>query len=129
MKQVIWLQNILALIEELGSKGFLLDTILIILYNNNIKYFILFLFFPGDMSQARHIPHPMGNNIEGRIMMEINELVNLALNSGVAIVVIIFFMYRDIKFMSQLQTTLTALVDTVNALKDVVEDEKAKKGK
>lgn len=62
-------------------------------------------------------------------MMEINELVNLALNSGVAIVVIIFFMYRDIKFMSQLQTTLTALVDTVNALKDVVEDERSKKGK
>lgn len=63
-------------------------------------------------------------------MMEINELVNLALNSGVAIVVIIFFMYRDIKFMSQLQTTLTALVDTVNALKDVVADEKdTKKGK
>lgn len=62
--------------------------------------------------------------------MEINELVNLALNSGVAIVVIIFFMYRDIKFMSQLQTTLTALVDTVNALKDVVNDEKeVKKGK
>ncbi len=62
--------------------------------------------------------------------MEINELVNLALNSGVAIVVIIFFMYRDIKFMSQLQTTLTALVDTVNALKDVVADEKdTKKGK
>lgn len=62
--------------------------------------------------------------------MEINELVNLALNSGVAIVVIIFFMYRDIKFMSQLQTTLTALVDTVNALKDVVADEKdVKKGK
>lgn len=60
--------------------------------------------------------------------MEINELVNLALNSGVAIVVIIFFMYRDIKFMSQLQTTLTALVDTVNALKDVVEDERSKKG-
>lgn len=81
------------------------------------------------MSQARHIPHPMGNNIEGRIRMEINELVNLALNSGVAIVVIIFFMYRDIKFMSQLQTTLTALVDTVNALKDVVEDERSKKGK
>ena len=82
------------------------------------------------MSQARHIPHPMGNNIEGRKRMEINELVNLALNSGVAIVVIIFFMYRDIKFMSQLQTTLTALVDTVNALKDVVADEKeVKKGK
>lgn len=56
--------------------------------------------------------------------MEINEIANLALNSGVSIAVIIFFMYRDIKFMSQLQTTLTALVDTVNALKDVVADEK-----
>lgn len=49
-----------------------------------------------------------------------DEIVNLILNSSVSIVVIVFFMYRDIKFLSQLQQTLTALVDTVNALKDIV---------
>lgn len=48
------------------------------------------------------------------------DIVNLILNSSVSIVVIVFFMYRDIKFLNQLQTTLTALVDTVNTLKDIV---------
>lgn len=51
------------------------------------------------------------------------EFVNLFLNSSVSIAVIIFFMYRDIKFMSQLQTTLTALVDTVNTLKEIINKE------
>ena len=54
--------------------------------------------------------------------MEIQELTNLVLNSTVSIAVIGFFMYRDLKFMSQLQLTLTTLVDTVAALKDCVED-------
>lgn len=48
------------------------------------------------------------------------DIVNLILNSSVSIIVIAFFMYRDIKFLNQLQTTLTALVDTVNTLKDIV---------
>lgn len=51
------------------------------------------------------------------------EMINLFLNSSVSIAVIIFFMYRDLKFMSQLQTTLTALVDTVNTLKDIINKE------
>ena len=54
--------------------------------------------------------------------MEIQEITNLALNSGVSIVVIGYFMYRDFKFMSTLQTTLISLVDTVNALKDCVNE-------
>lgn len=49
------------------------------------------------------------------------DLINLFLNTGVSISVIIFFMYRDIKFQSQLQTTLTTLVQTVNALKELIE--------
>lgn len=52
--------------------------------------------------------------------MEMSDIVNLALNSGVSIVVIAFFMYRDIKFMTQLQTTLTTLVDTVDTFKDYI---------
>ena len=54
--------------------------------------------------------------------MEVQELTNLILNSTVSVVVIGFFMYRDIKFMGQLQLTLTTLVDTVAALKECVED-------
>lgn len=57
--------------------------------------------------------------------MEMSEIANVILNSGVAVVVIAFFMYRDIKFMSQLQTTLTTLVDTVDTLKEVVNKTRA----
>lgn len=56
--------------------------------------------------------------------MEMQEMVNLLLNSGTAIVIIGYFIYRDFKFMSTLQTTLTTLVDTVDALKDLVSDKK-----
>lgn len=52
-----------------------------------------------------------------------NDLVNLILNSSVSIVVIAFFMYRDLRFSQQLQTTLTTLVDTVEALKDIINKE------
>ena len=53
------------------------------------------------------------------------DLVNLIVNSGVTVVIIAYFMFRDYKFMSQLQNTLTTLVDTVSALKDVLRfDEK-----
>lgn len=56
--------------------------------------------------------------------MEMQEMVNLLLNSGTAIVIIGYFIYRDFKFMSTLQTTLTTLVDTVDALKDLVSAKK-----
>lgn len=49
-----------------------------------------------------------------------DEMVNLILNSSVSIVVIVFFMYRDLKFNQELQKTLQALVDTVNTLRDAV---------
>ena len=53
------------------------------------------------------------------------DLVNLIVNSGVTVVIIAYFMFRDYKFMNQLQNTLTTLVDTVSALKDVLRfDEK-----
>lgn len=52
--------------------------------------------------------------------MEMNEIVNLIMNSGTTIVVLGYFIYRDFKFMNTLQTTLQALVDTVDRLKDIV---------
>lgn len=41
-------------------------------------------------------------------------------NSGVSIVVIGYFMYRDYKFIGTLQQTLQTLVDTTNCLKDII---------
>lgn len=54
--------------------------------------------------------------------MELEQIANLILNSAVSVVVIAYFMYRDFKFMGQLQTTLVTLVDTVSVLKDCVNE-------
>ena len=54
--------------------------------------------------------------------MTITDIVNLFVNNGVAIAVIVYFMYRDYKFMDSLQTTLTTLVNTVDVLKNLVGD-------
>lgn len=51
-------------------------------------------------------------------MME--EIINLLVNNGVAVSVVVYFMYRDWKFQETLQQTLTTLVDTVDALKDTI---------
>ena len=48
------------------------------------------------------------------------DIANLLLNTGVSIAVIAYFMYRDFKFMVQLQQTLQTLVDTVDCLKEVI---------
>ena len=58
------------------------------------------------------------------------ELANIILNTGVSVVVIAYFIYRDYKFMGTLQSTLQALIDTVGSLKDSIkEKEKEKEGK
>lgn len=58
-----------------------------------------------------------------------DDLVNLIMNAGVTIVIIAYFIFRDYKFMSSLQTTLTTLVDTVNTLKEIVtREEKRQEG-
>ena len=52
--------------------------------------------------------------------MDMEAIVNLILNSSVSIIVIAYFMYRDFKFMVQLQQTLQTLVDTVDCLIEVI---------
>ena len=54
--------------------------------------------------------------------MDINEITSLVLNSGVTVAVVIYFMWRDSKFLTNLDRTLVTLVDTVQALKEVVEN-------
>ncbi len=53
--------------------------------------------------------------------MEMKELVNMIQNTGVTIVIIGYFIYRDYKFMGTLKDTLTTLVNTVSTLKEVVQ--------
>jgi len=54
--------------------------------------------------------------------MTTQDLITLIQNSGVTVVVLVYFMWRDHQFMSSLQTTLTTLVDTVDTLKDYVKE-------
>ena len=49
-----------------------------------------------------------------------NELVNIFVNNGVAVAVIIYFMIRDYKFISGLSSTLQELIDTVKDLSSTV---------
>lgn len=51
--------------------------------------------------------------------MEFKEIVDLVVSNGVAIGVIIYFMFRDWKIMGRLQETLNVLVNTVNTLKEI----------
>lgn len=53
-------------------------------------------------------------------MDDFNAFTTAIVNSGVSIVVIAYFMFRDFKFLSTLVTTLQTLVDTVSTLKDVI---------
>ena len=52
--------------------------------------------------------------------MLMDQIVQMLVNNGTAVAVIAYFMYRDYKFMGTLQSTLTTLVDTVNVLKDTL---------
>ena len=53
-------------------------------------------------------------------MENVTDIVSLIQNTGVTIVILGYFIFRDYKFMSTLQNTLTTLVDTVDTLKDVI---------
>lgn len=46
--------------------------------------------------------------------MQITDITNLFVNNGVAIAVIIYFMFRDYKFISELTKILQELKDSVN---------------
>ena len=56
--------------------------------------------------------------------MEIQDLTNLLLNSSVTVIMLVYFIWRDFKFMDTLKITLTSLIDTVTGLKDCVSEMK-----
>jgi hypothetical protein len=47
------------------------------------------------------------------------------MNTSVAIGVIVYFIFKDLKFMKTLTDTLVTLVKTVDTLKDVIEKERS----
>ena len=56
--------------------------------------------------------------------MEMNNLVTLFVNNGVAVAVIIYFMIRDIKFMQDLNTKIQELIDSVRNLEKTYKSRK-----
>lgn len=50
-----------------------------------------------------------------------NDIVNIIVNNGVAVGIIIYFMYRDNKFMSSLQTSLTTLLKSTESIQHLLE--------
>ena len=54
--------------------------------------------------------------------MEVPEIVNLFVNNGVAVAMVVYFAIRDWKLNSRIQETLVTLVDTIEALKDIVKE-------
>lgn len=57
-------------------------------------------------------------------MEGMEQIVQLASNVGVTIVVIAYFMYRDNKFMTELQKMLTTMNDSLNTINQLLIKEK-----
>ena len=51
------------------------------------------------------------------------EIINLLVNNGTAIAVIAYFIYRDNKFMSTLNSTLIQLTEATTTIKKMLERE------
>ena len=52
--------------------------------------------------------------------MEMSDIVALFVNNGVAVAVIIYFMIRDYKFITQLTLMIQQLNDTVKDVEDTI---------
>lgn len=55
--------------------------------------------------------------------MEMPDIVSLIVNNGVAVAVIIYFMFRDFKFISKLSDSLQELIDTVKSFEKTIRKE------
>lgn len=53
--------------------------------------------------------------------MELNDLVNIFVNNGVAIACIIYFMFRDVRFMTELTKSIQELKDSVKEVTKIYE--------
>lgn len=53
--------------------------------------------------------------------MDVETVVSLIVNNGVAVGLLAYFVYRDNKFMNQLTVTLTTLQKSVDSVKRLLE--------
>lgn len=53
--------------------------------------------------------------------MELSDLVSIFVNNGVAVAVIVYFMFRDVKFMSTLTASIQELKDCVKEVTKIYE--------
>lgn len=59
--------------------------------------------------------------------MEIENIVSVIINNGVAVGLLAYFVYRDNKFMSSLDVTLKTLQTSVDSVRDLLEKKIEKK--
>ena len=59
--------------------------------------------------------------------MEIENIVSVIINNGVAVSLLAYFVYRDNKFMSSLDVTLKTLQTSVDSVRDLLEKRTEKK--
>lgn len=59
--------------------------------------------------------------------MEIENIVSVIINNGVAVSLLAYFVYRDNKFMSSLDVTLKTLQTSVDSVRELLEKRAEKK--
>ena len=58
--------------------------------------------------------------------MSIEQIISVITNNGVSIGLLLYFVYRDNKFMNTLNTTLTTLKNTTESIKKMLEKREIK---
>lgn len=61
-------------------------------------------------------------------VIEMNDIVNLIINSSTSVVIIAYFIFRDYKWNNQLISTLTKIEDTLEDIKGRYDYEDKRKG-
>jgi hypothetical protein len=59
-------------------------------------------------------------------VLEMNDIVNLIINSSTSVVIIAYFIFRDYKWNNQLISTLTKIEDTLEDIKGYNYEDKRK---
>lgn len=51
-----------------------------------------------------------------------NDIINLLVNNGVAVVIVAYFLYKDNKFNNELVKSLTELVGTIKEMRNDIKE-------
>ena len=54
------------------------------------------------------------------------DIINLVVSNGIGVACIVYFMFRDYKFMSTMQDTLTALRESLDVIEQFLIEERKK---